>query len=331
MAKIQGSPKFRAVDTNTGAALAGGKLYTYLPGTATLKTTYTAQDGLTPNTNPVQLDGNGEADVWLGPGGYKFVLHDAYDVLIWSVDGLQIPDAETFASLVVTGAATLAAVTVSGQITSTVATGTAPLVISSTTKVVNLNADLLDGKQWDAPDPIGATTPNTGKFISLEDTGNLNVNGVTTLGSDLIQTSQGVRQIVQKSSNLAEWRRGELSEDVTLSLAGTTTDSVADLLPANAIIEAVVARVTQAITVATDWKLGDASTAARFLAAQSGAQLNLGATAVGLAHQQGGAITDATGPVQLTAAKLRITTTGTPGAGKIRITVLYRSFVPPAS
>lgn len=34
----------------------------------------------------------------------------------------------------------------SGQITSTVATGTAPLVVASTTKVANLNVDLLDGR-----------------------------------------------------------------------------------------------------------------------------------------------------------------------------------------
>jgi hypothetical protein len=34
----------------------------------------------------------------------------------------------------------------SGQITSTVTTGTAPLVVASTTKVANLNADLLDGE-----------------------------------------------------------------------------------------------------------------------------------------------------------------------------------------
>lgn len=34
-----------------------------------------------------------------------------------------------------------------GQLVSTVATGTAPLIIASTTKVVNLNADLLDGHE----------------------------------------------------------------------------------------------------------------------------------------------------------------------------------------
>lgn len=43
----------------------------------------------------------------------------------------------------------------SPQFTSTVSTGTAPLVVSSTTKVTNLNADLLDGLTSDAFDPAG--------------------------------------------------------------------------------------------------------------------------------------------------------------------------------
>lgn len=43
----------------------------------------------------------------------------------------------------------------SPQFTSTVSTGTAPLVVSSTTKVNNLNADLLDGLTSDAFDPAG--------------------------------------------------------------------------------------------------------------------------------------------------------------------------------
>lgn len=57
-----------------------------------------------------------------------------------------------------------------GQITSTLATGTAPLVVASTTKVSNLNADLLDGTDWTAPGPIGATTPSTGKFTTVDAT-----------------------------------------------------------------------------------------------------------------------------------------------------------------
>lgn len=55
----------------------------------------------------------------------------------------------------------------SGQITSTVATGTAPLVIASTTVVPNLNASLLLGCTWAVPCAIGSTTPNSGAFTSL--------------------------------------------------------------------------------------------------------------------------------------------------------------------
>jgi len=56
-----------------------------------------------------------------------------------------------------TGAFTTLSAT--GQITSTLASGTAPLVIASTTKVSNLNGDLLDGADWSAPAAIGSTTP----------------------------------------------------------------------------------------------------------------------------------------------------------------------------
>jgi hypothetical protein len=312
MAKIIANPKFRAVDPNTGAALVGGKLYSYQAGTSNPKATYTSQAGSVANPNPTELDGNGEANIWLGTGGYKFKLTDAYDVELWTIDNIQIADVGAFSSLTVTGATTLAAVTASGQITSTVTTGTAPLVISSTTKVVNLNADKLGGKNWAAPDPIGATTPETGKFTSLEASGDITPKA----------------NVSQESANAGKWIRGQISEEITLSTGGTTTDSAGNLLPANSVIEGVVARVTEEITTATDWKLGDASQAARFLAASS--NLAAGDTEVGLAHRQP-SVADASGPVQSAAAKLRITTTGTPGAGKIRITVFYSQFVAPTS
>lgn len=126
--------------------------------------------------------------------------------------------------------------------------------------------------------------------------------------------------------NGGSWTRGYLSEELTLSTIGTTTDTVGNLLPANAIIEAVVARVTVAITTATDWKLGDATIAGRFAAAN--AVMTLGSTSIGTVHADQ---TGTSGPRQVAAAKVRVTTTGTPGAGKIRVTVFYRVFVPPAS
>lgn len=53
------------------------------------------------------------------------------------------------------------------QVTSTVATGTAPFVVSSTTAVANLNASLLLGGTWAIPGAIGATTPAAGSFTTL--------------------------------------------------------------------------------------------------------------------------------------------------------------------
>lgn len=119
------------------------------------------------------------------------------------------------------------------------------------------------------------------------------------------------------------------TELITLDTGAGFTDSSANLLPADAEILGVVARVTTTITTATDWALGDATTAARFAAAN--ATLTAGTTTVGLAHRKGGVSTDATGPVQTAAAKLRITTTGTPGAGAVRVTVFYRRFTAPSA
>jgi hypothetical protein len=54
-----------------------------------------------------------------------------------------------------------------GAITSTLVTGTAPLVVASTTKVTNLNVDQLDGADWASPAAIGSTTPAGGAFTTL--------------------------------------------------------------------------------------------------------------------------------------------------------------------
>jgi hypothetical protein len=58
-------------------------------------------------------------------------------------------------------------VSASGQVTSTLATGTAPLAVASTTKVSNLNVDLLDDGDWASPGAIGGTTASSGKFTTF--------------------------------------------------------------------------------------------------------------------------------------------------------------------
>jgi len=84
-----------------------------------------------------------------------------------------------------TGAFTTLSATL--QITSTLATGTAPFVIASTTNVPNLNGSLLLGKTWAIPDPIGATTPNTGAFSTIAASGRISANlGLTVAGGTFI-------------------------------------------------------------------------------------------------------------------------------------------------
>jgi hypothetical protein len=73
---------------NNGLPLAGGFLYTYAAGTSTPLETFTDETGLTPNPNPVLLDANGYANVWLNTGSYKFVLEDANNVVQFTEDNV---------------------------------------------------------------------------------------------------------------------------------------------------------------------------------------------------------------------------------------------------
>lgn len=78
----------RFFDSN-GDPLSGGKLYTYEAGTTTPQASYTDSSLGTANANPVILDANGEADVWLDPSlSYKFTLTDSNDVEQFTTDNV---------------------------------------------------------------------------------------------------------------------------------------------------------------------------------------------------------------------------------------------------
>ena len=88
MAVLTVYPKFQAFDSN-GDPLSSGKVYTYISGTSTNKTTYTDSTGGTPNANPVILDSRGEASIWLDTdAAYRFVIKTSADVTINTVDGI---------------------------------------------------------------------------------------------------------------------------------------------------------------------------------------------------------------------------------------------------
>lgn len=84
MAVAMIGPKFYAWDRN-GKPLAFGKLFTYQARTNVPKATYQSEDQVVENTNPVILNGEGYANVYLS-GSYKMVLKDDKDNEIWSSD-----------------------------------------------------------------------------------------------------------------------------------------------------------------------------------------------------------------------------------------------------
>lgn len=66
-----------------------------------------------------------------------------------------------FSNLYINSQVNTATISASSQITSTVTTGTAPLVIASTTAVSNLNADLLDGQHAPSGTIVGTSDSQT--------------------------------------------------------------------------------------------------------------------------------------------------------------------------
>jgi hypothetical protein len=81
MAILSPYPFFQLLDGN-GRPYAGGLVYTYEAGSSTPKVTYKDGTG-DANTNPVILDSDGRADIWLDTGAYKMVFTDGQGASIF--------------------------------------------------------------------------------------------------------------------------------------------------------------------------------------------------------------------------------------------------------
>ncbi|WP_151799512.1 hypothetical protein [Acinetobacter nosocomialis] len=69
-----------------GHPLIGGSVFAFEVGTSTPKDTYADAAGTKPNTHPIKLDYRGEADIFLLPGRYRFVVYSKSGALIYDVD-----------------------------------------------------------------------------------------------------------------------------------------------------------------------------------------------------------------------------------------------------
>lgn len=147
---------------------------------------------------------------------------------------------------------------------------------------------------------------------------------VAILYADAIWSEMGTPSelsITSAKGAIDKW--AYIEEEITLG-AGATTDSVANLLPANAFIKSVSGRVT--VAFAGTFKAGDSGVDDRFCSGVSGAlntTFEMMSQAVPTApYCQGSA-----------AQKARLTPSGGGAAagGKIRVTVFYEIVTPPTS
>jgi hypothetical protein len=82
-------PVFQGVGFG-GLPVINGTLGTFIAGTSTPQATYIDSTQTTPNTNPIQLNANGQCNLWLVIGQtYKLQLKDSLGNQVWVVD--QIP------------------------------------------------------------------------------------------------------------------------------------------------------------------------------------------------------------------------------------------------
>ena len=287
----------------SGVTTPAASVTVYWAGTTTKPTIYAgASTGSI--SNPVTADWLGNYSFWIDDGHYKIVngsiAGDLNDVRISNAIE-AMPQANGLAVLPFLGSTA----TTQEALNEALLAGTLPMAGGTFTGALSTT------------DATASTSTATG---SITTAGGLGVAKNSFFGG-LIEwiTANGSACILSSASEL-----------LTLSTSATYTDTAANLLPANSIILAVVGRITTTITTATDWSLSDTvAVSARFTDGNS--TMTAGTTDVGLLHMAGDVDQVSQGPTQASADKVRVLTTGTPGAGAIRITVWYLQFVAPTS
>lgn len=201
-AALTGTSAHGAASTNTASAIvardgsgnfSAGTITANLTGTAsnaTLAATVTTNANL---TGPITSVGNATSIASQTGTGTKFVVDTSPTLVTPNI-----------------GAATGTSLSVSGQLTSTVATGTAPLVVSSTTQVANLKAASAGNA-----DTVTTNANLTGPITS--------VGNATAIAS---QTGTGSKFVVDTSPTLVTPNIGAAT-GTSLSVSGQLTSTVA--------------------------------------------------------------------------------------------------------
>ena len=129
-------------------------------------------------------------------------------------------------------------------VTSTVATGTPPLVVASSTNIPNLNASSLNGKTFANPGAIG-TTPSTGAFTTISASGAITSTLATGTAPFTIASTTNVANLNASSLSGATFASpGAIGGTVASSGAFTT-------LSASGAITSTLATGTAPFTIAS--------------------------------------------------------------------------------
>lgn len=175
--------QFYGVDPNTGKPLVGGKLFTYEPGTTTPRDAYVDEAETVVQTNPVILDAKGSAIVFLD-GEYDLALYDKNDVLIQTFSGVtgnvsQDAVAAQIAAAIDAAQLTFGALTVSGNVTLTVADAGSLIEIDASGGPANITLPNAAGMVA-TPGISFARSDNTANVVTILAASGETVNGAAS-------------------------------------------------------------------------------------------------------------------------------------------------------
>lgn len=83
------APTVWTVTDSNGDIVPGAKIYTYLAGTSTTEPVYTDSGLSVAHPNPVVCDSAGRATIYLDAKSYRFVVNDADDAALYTLDPVQ--------------------------------------------------------------------------------------------------------------------------------------------------------------------------------------------------------------------------------------------------
>ncbi len=174
-------------------------------------------------------------------------------------------------------------------------------------------------------DAVGA-----GSFVLTGATGSVtSAQGTITLGNNV--NVSGAGSFTQTGTHGETVVDGYTTELITISTTTTVTTSTTNLLPAKAVINAVLVNPVVAIATATSFKVGDPTSDARFVSFTT----SIGANQASLGLNQWNpalATTLALSAAQAAATTVKITTAGSlPTAGQVRVTVYSAVYGGPTS